>query len=38
MRCYKTSEMGKVIKYRTRVVLCLVVTLVFAIKISRDTN
>ena len=38
MRCYKTSEMGKVIKYQTRVVLCLVVTLVFAIKISRDTN
>ena len=26
MRCYETSEMGSVIKYRTHVVLCLVIT------------
>ena len=35
MRCYETSEMGNVIKYRTHVVLCLVVTLVFIVKIAE---
>ena len=35
MRCYETSEMGNVIKYRTHVVLCLVVTLVFIVKTAE---
>ena len=38
MRRYETSEMGNVIKYLTvDVGLCLVVALVFALKISRNT-
>ena len=32
MRCYQISEMGNVIKYRTHVALCLIVTLVFTQK------
>ena len=32
MRCYQTSEMGNVTKYRTHVVLCLIITLVFTQK------
>ena len=38
MHRYETSEMGNVIKYQTHVVVCLVVALVFALKISRNTN
>jgi len=34
---YKTPEMGNIIKYQTHVVLCLLIALVFAIKISRNT-
>ena len=38
MHCYEMSEMGNVIKYQTHVVVCLVIALVFALKISRNTN
>ena len=38
MRRYQTSEMRNVIKYRSNVVLCLVVALAFAMKFSKKIN